>query len=63
MDALNNNGQAITLSKALADEIAVDGASLAQDGQGKARIHVCKHLYRHHAMDTMAGGGEGINPL
>jgi hypothetical protein len=28
--SLNNNGQAITLSKALADKGAVDGASLAK---------------------------------
>ena len=57
---LNHNGQAITLSKKLADKGAVDGASLAKlMADGEARIHLRADLPDRHARDVallLAGG-------
>ena len=50
---LNNNGQAITLSKKLADKGAVDGAVAAKaDRQGEARIHLRADLPDRHPRDV-----------
>ena len=58
--SLNNNGQAITLSKKLADKGAVDGAVAGQaDRQREARIHLRADLPDRHARDVavlLAGG-------
>ena len=62
---LNNNGQAITLSKKLADKGAVDGASLAKaDGQRQARIHLRADLPDRHARDVavLLAGRVGHQP-
>ena len=57
---LNHNGQAITLSKKLADKGAVDGASLAKlMADREARIHLRPDLPDRHPRDVavlLAGG-------
>jgi nitrate/nitrite transport system substrate-binding protein len=64
---LNNNGQAITLSKKLADKGAVDGPVAGQaDGRRQARIHLRADLPDRHPRDVavlLAGGRQGINPM
>ena len=50
---LNHNGQAITLSKKLADKGAVDGAVAGQaDGSRQARIHLRADLPHRHPRDV-----------
>jgi nitrate/nitrite transport system substrate-binding protein len=57
--SLNNNGQAITLSKKLADKGAVDAASLAKlMATGQARIHLrpdLSHRHPRHVAVLLAG--------
>ena len=63
---LNNNGQAITLSKKLADKGAVDGASLAKlMAEREARIHLRPDLPDRHPRDVavLLDGRHGINPM
>ena len=63
---LNNNGQAITLSKALADKGRSGRPNARQaDGQRKTRIHLRGHLPHRHPrdVDALLAGGGGINPL
>jgi nitrate/nitrite transport system substrate-binding protein len=64
---LNNNGQAITLSKKLADKGAVDGAVAGQaDGQGKRPNTPSPRLSppaRTRCGCTTGWRGNGINPV
>ena len=64
---LNHNGQAITLSKKLADKGGVDGPALAKlMAERQARVHLCADLPDRHARDVallLARQRYGINPL
>jgi nitrate/nitrite transport system substrate-binding protein len=63
---LNHNGQALTLSKKVADKGGVDAQLAGQaDGQRQARVHLRADLPHRHARDVavlLAGLG-GINPM